>query len=87
MAEIERVGHGWHTLLNRGLLHGRIHYVGAFAVLDLDHAPAPWRLGDATHAGAYTTASECVHPGALSELGIPASALAGQKAWVRWLYG
>ncbi|MGW5868790.1 hypothetical protein ACWFRJ_42325 [Streptomyces sp. NPDC055239] len=26
--------------------HGRIHYEGAFAVLDLDHTLAPWLLGD-----------------------------------------
>ncbi|KRD23532.1 hypothetical protein [Streptomyces sp. Root264] len=39
MTEVERIGRGWHTLLERGLLHGRIRYEGAFAVLDLDHAP------------------------------------------------
>lgn len=87
MTEVERVGRGWHTLLERGLLYGSIRYEGAFAVLDLDHAPAPWLLGDAALASAYNTAYERVYPGALSELGIPAAALAGRKAWEQWLYG
>ncbi|GHE33935.1 hypothetical protein GCM10017771_51240 [Streptomyces capitiformicae] len=87
MTEVERVGRGWHTLLERGLLHGRIRYEGAFAVLDLDHARAPWLLGDAALASAYNTAYERVYPGALTELGIPATALTGRKAWEQWLYG
>ncbi len=87
MPEIERVGRGWHTLLERGLLRGRIRYEGAFAVLDLDHAPAPWLLGDATLASAYNTAYERVYPGVLTELGIPATALTGPEAWEQWLYG
>ncbi|MGW1564466.1 hypothetical protein ACWCQ1_49780 [Streptomyces sp. NPDC002144] len=87
MAEAERVGRGWRILLERGLLHGRIGYDGAFAVLDLDHVPAPWLLGDAALASAYNTAYERVYPGALTELGIPATALAGVKAWEQWLYG
>lgn len=87
MTEVERVGRGWHTLLERGLLHGRIRYEGAFAVLDLDHAPAPWLLGDAALASAYNTAYERVYPGALTELGIPATALTGRKVWEQWLYG
>ncbi|MFE0773379.1 hypothetical protein [Streptomyces sp. NPDC058861] len=87
MTEAERVGRGWHTLLERGLLHGRIHYEGAFAVLDLDHAPAPWLLGDAALASSYNMAYERVYPGVLSELGIPATALADRKAWEQWLYG
>ncbi|MFE6127788.1 hypothetical protein ACFQ6Q_05870 [Streptomyces sp. NPDC056437] len=87
MTEIERVGRGWHTLLERGLIHGRIRYEGAFAVLDLDHAPAPWLLGDAALASAYNTAYERVYPGALTELGIPTTALIGRKAWEQWLYG
>jgi hypothetical protein len=84
----ERVVRGWHMLLERGLLHGRIRYEGAFAVLDLDldHALAPWLLGDAALASAYNTAYERVYPGALVELGIPAIALTGRKAWVQWLY-
>ncbi|WP_328743757.1 hypothetical protein OHT57_00230 [Streptomyces sp. NBC_00285] len=86
MTEIERVGRGWHTLLERGLLHGRIRYEGPFAVLDLDHGPAPWLLGDAALASAYNTAYERVYPGALTELGIPATALTGRKAWEQWLY-
>jgi len=86
MPEIERVGRGWNTLLERGLLHGRIRYEGDFAVLDLDHAPAPWLLGDAALASAYNTAYERVYPGALTELGIPATALAGLEAWEQWLY-
>ncbi|MFC8290650.1 hypothetical protein ACFUJ0_07190 [Streptomyces sp. NPDC057242] len=85
MTEAERIGRGWHTLLERGLLHGRIHYEGAFAVLDLDHAP--WLLGDAALASSYNTAYERVYPGALSELGIPTTALADRKAWEQWLYG
>lgn len=56
-------------------------------MLDLDHAPAPWLLGDAALASAYNTAYERVYPGALTELGIPAAALAGRKAWEQWLYG
>ncbi|MEU5298603.1 hypothetical protein [Streptomyces umbrinus] len=87
MTEVERVGRGWHTLLERGLLHGRIRYEGAFAVLDLDHASAPWLLGDAALASAYNTAYERVYPGALTELGIPAPALTGRKTWELWLYG
>lgn len=87
MTEVERVGRGWHTLLERGLLHGRIGYEGAFAVLDLDHAPAPWLLGDAALASTYNTAYERMYPGALTELGIPVAALAGRKAWQQWLYG
>ncbi|MEV7246652.1 hypothetical protein AB0N92_36225 [Streptomyces sp. NPDC093248] len=87
MPEVERVGRGWHTLLERGLLHGRIRYEGDFAVLDLDHAPAPWLLGDAALASAYNTAYERVYPGALTEMGIPATALSGRKAWEQWLYG
>ncbi|WP_405467180.1 hypothetical protein [Streptomyces canus] len=87
MAEVERVGRGWHTLLERGLLHGRIRYEGAFAVLDLDHTPAPWLLGDAALASAYNAAYERVYPGALTELGIPTAALTGCKAWEQWLYG
>ncbi|MFD4483249.1 hypothetical protein ACFWPU_45095 [Streptomyces sp. NPDC058471] len=87
MTEVERVGRGWHTLLERGLLHGRIHYEGAFAILDLDHAPAPWLLGDAALASAYNTAYERVYPGALTNMGIPATALTGRKAWEQWLYG
>jgi YD repeat-containing protein len=85
--EVERVGRGWHTLLERDLLHGRIRYEGAFAMLDLDHAPAPWLLGDAALVSAYNTAYERVYPGALTELGIPATALTGRKAWELWLYG
>ncbi|MFF9458140.1 hypothetical protein [Streptomyces flaveolus] len=87
MSEVERVGRGWHTLLERGLIHGCIRYEGAFAVLDLDHAPAPWLLGDAALVSAYNTAYERVYPGALTALGIPATALTGLKAWERWLYG
>ncbi|MET7297133.1 hypothetical protein ABZS79_34430 [Streptomyces griseoloalbus] len=87
MTEVERVGRGWHALLERGLLHGRIRYEGDFAVLDLDHAPAPWLLGDAALASAYNTAYERVYPGALTELGIPATALTGRKAWEQWLHG
>ncbi|PAK27710.1 hypothetical protein CJD44_02805 [Streptomyces sp. alain-838] len=87
MTEVERAGRGWHTLLERGLLHGSIRYQGAFAVLDLDHAPAPWLLGDAALASSYNTAYERVYPGALSELGIPTAALADRKAWEQWLYG
>ncbi|MEJ8632086.1 hypothetical protein [Streptomyces sp. MS2.AVA.5] len=87
ISEMQRVGRGWHTLLERGLLHGRIRYEGAFAVLDLDHAPAPWLLGDAALASAYNTAYQRVYPGALTELGIPATALTGRKAWEQWLYG
>ncbi|WP_280908854.1 hypothetical protein [Streptomyces sp. SAI-090] len=87
MTEVERVGRGWHTLLERGFLHGRIRYEGDFAVLDLDHAPAPWLLGDAALASAYNTAYERVYPGALTKLGIPATALTGRKAWEKWLYG
>jgi hypothetical protein len=87
MTEVERVGRGWHTLLERGLLHGRIRYEGAFAVLDLDHAPTPWLLGDAALTSAYNTAYERVYPGALTELGIPATALTGRKAWEQWQYG
>lgn len=87
MTEVERCGRGWHTLLERGLLHGRIRYEGAFAVFDLDHAPAPWLLGDAALASSYNTANERVYPGALSELGIPTAALADRKAWEQWLYG
>ncbi|MGW2964929.1 hypothetical protein ACWDGI_41680 [Streptomyces sp. NPDC001220] len=89
MTEIERVGRGWQTLLERGLLHGRIRFEGAFAVLDLDHAPAPapWLLGDAALASAYNTAYERVYPGALIELGVPAAALSGRKAWEQWPYG
>ncbi|MET7607736.1 hypothetical protein [Streptomyces avermitilis] len=87
MTEVERVGRGWHTLLERGLLHGHIRYEGAFAVLDLDHAPAPWLLGDAALASSYNTAYERVYPGALTKLGIPATALTGRKAWEQWLYG
>ncbi|NUS81833.1 MAG: hypothetical protein HOY75_03520 [Streptomyces sp.] len=87
MTEVERVGRGWHTLLERGLLHGSIRYEGDFAVLDLDHALAPWLLGDAALASAYNTAYERVYPGALTELGIPATALTGRKAWEQWLYG
>ncbi|GGP80246.1 hypothetical protein [Streptomyces melanogenes] len=87
MDEAEYVGRGWRTLLERGLLHGRLHYEGAFAVLDLDHAPAPWLLGDAALASAYNTAYERVYPGALTELGIPDTALTGRKAWEQWLYG
>jgi hypothetical protein len=60
-----------------GLLHGRIRYEGDCAVLDLDHALA----------SAYNTAYERVYPGALTELGIPATALTGRKAWEQWLYG
>ncbi|MFJ9729702.1 hypothetical protein ACIRP3_44025 [Streptomyces sp. NPDC101209] len=74
MDEIERVGRGWHTLLERGLLHGRIRYEGAFAVLDLDHAPAPWLIGDADLASAYNTAYERVYPGALT-VGYPRRSL------------
>ncbi|MFI6930750.1 hypothetical protein [Streptomyces sp. NPDC050287] len=87
MTGVGRIGRGWHTLLERGLLHGRIHYEGAFAALDLDHAPAPWLLGDAALASAYNMAYERVYPGALTELGIPATALTGRKAWEQWLYG
>ncbi|MFF4534268.1 hypothetical protein ACFY1P_33975 [Streptomyces sp. NPDC001407] len=85
--EVERVGRGWQSLLQRGLLHGRIRHEGAFAVLDLDHAPAPWLLADATLASAYNTAYQRVYPGALTELGIPATALTGRTAWEQWLYG
>ncbi|MEU6495735.1 hypothetical protein [Streptomyces sp. NPDC046984] len=88
MTEVERVGHGWHTLLERGLLHGRIRYEGAFAVLDLDHGP-PRRGCSATPPSPAPTTqptSACT-PGALTELGIPATALAGPKAWEQWLYG
>ncbi|MFF4787814.1 hypothetical protein ACFY3E_41680 [Streptomyces griseorubiginosus] len=87
MTEVERVGRGWHTLLERGLLHGRIRDEGAFAVFDLDYAPAPWLLGDAALASAYNTAYERVYPGALTDLGIPTAALTGTKAWEQWLYG
>ncbi|MEU5900232.1 hypothetical protein [Streptomyces venezuelae] len=87
MTEVERVGRGWHTLLERGLIHGRIDYEGAFAVLDLDHASAPWLLGDAALASAYNTAYERVYPGALTELGIPATALRDRETWEQWLYG
>ncbi|MFH9043543.1 hypothetical protein ACH4FA_29930 [Streptomyces sp. NPDC017966] len=66
-----------------GLLHGRIRYEGAFAVLDRGHALAPWLLGDATLAGAYNTAYERVYPGALTELGIPATAFSTAAAWAR----
>ncbi|AZP14919.1 hypothetical protein EJC51_01395 [Streptomyces aquilus] len=52
-------------------------------MLDLDHAPAPWLLGDAALASAYNTAYERVYPGALTELGIPATALTGREAWER----
>ncbi|MEW2426356.1 hypothetical protein AB0911_38730 [Streptomyces nigra] len=83
MPEVERVGRGWHPLLE----HGRIRYEGDFAVLDLDHAPAPWLLGDAALASAYNTAYERLYPGALAEMGIPATALSGRKAWEQWLYG
>ncbi|NSL43561.1 hypothetical protein [Streptomyces sp. 8P21H-1] len=55
-------------------------------MLDLDHAPAPWLLGDAALASAYNTAYDRVYPGALTELGIPAHALTGRKAWEKWLY-
>ncbi|NEB16726.1 hypothetical protein [Streptomyces coelicoflavus] len=85
MTGVERAGCGWHTLLERGLLHGSIRYQGAFAVLD--HAPAPWLLGDAALTSSYNTAYERVYPGALSELGIPTAALAGRTAWEQWLYG
>lgn len=81
MTEVERVGRGWHTLLKRGLLHGHIRYEGPFAVLDLDHVPAPWVLGDAELASAYNTAYERVYPGALSKLEIPATALTNRQAW------
>jgi hypothetical protein len=87
MTEVERVGCGWHTLLECSLLPGRIRYEGAFAVLDLDHAPAPWLLAEAALASAYNTAYERLYSGALTELGIPASALTGRKAWEQWLYG
>jgi hypothetical protein len=53
----------------------------------LDHALAPWLLGDAALASAYNTAYERVYPGALTELGIPATALTVRKAWEQWLYG
>ncbi|MFF4490523.1 hypothetical protein ACFY0F_29265 [Streptomyces sp. NPDC001544] len=66
MTEVERIGRGWHTLLERGLLHGRIRYEGAFAGLDLDHVPAPWLLGVAALVSAYNTAYERVYPGALT---------------------
>ncbi|MFJ5812156.1 hypothetical protein, partial [Streptomyces sp. NPDC093093] len=78
---------GWQTLLERGLLHGSIRYEGAFAVLDLDHAPAPWLLGEPALASAYNTTYERVYPGALTELGIPATALTGRKVWEQWLHG
>ncbi|QKZ18839.1 hypothetical protein [Streptomyces chartreusis] len=74
MTEVERVGRGWHTLLECGLLHDRISYEGDFAVLDLDHAPAPWLLGDAALASAYNVAYERVYPGAPTERGIPGTA-------------
>ncbi|GHE32136.1 hypothetical protein [Streptomyces capitiformicae] len=48
-------------------------------MLDLDHALAPWLLVDAALAGAYNTAHERVYPGALTELGIPATALTGRS--------
>lgn len=72
--------------LERGLLHGRICYEGDVAVLDLDHAPAPRLLGDAALASAYNTAYERVYPGALTELGIPATALTGREAWEQRRY-
>jgi hypothetical protein len=66
-----------------GLLHGRIRHEGAVAVLD--HALTPWLLGDAALASSYNTAYERVYPGALTELGIPATALTGRKAREQWL--
>ncbi len=54
-------------------------------MLDLDHAPAPWLLGDAALVSSYNTAYERVYPDALSELGIPTAALADRKAWEQWL--
>ncbi|WP_055470028.1 hypothetical protein [Streptomyces ardesiacus] len=66
-------------------LYSRQRYEGAFTVLDLDHAPAPWLLGDAALVSSYNTAYERVYPDALSELGIPTAALADRKAWEQWL--
>ncbi|MDN3029619.1 hypothetical protein [Streptomyces sp. S.PB5] len=86
MPEVQRVGRGWNTMLERGLLHGRIRYEDGFADLGLDHAPAPWLLGDPVFASAYNTVYERVYPGALTEWGIPATALTGRKAWEQWLY-
>jgi len=84
--ETERVGLSRHTLLERGLLHSRIRYEGGFAVLGLDHAPAPWLLGEAALASAYNAAYARVYPGAPTEPGIPATALTGREAWEQWLY-
>ncbi|MFF4363779.1 hypothetical protein [Streptomyces sp. NPDC001604] len=68
------------TLPEQGLFQGRIHYDGAFAVLNLHHAPAPWLVGHAAFASAYNTACERVSPGALAELGIPVTVLTWRKA-------
>jgi hypothetical protein len=91
MTEVERIGRGWHTLLKRGLLHGRIRGEGAFAVLDLDldldHAPHRGCSATPPLANAYNTAYERVYPDGLTELGIPATALTSRKAWEQWLYG
>jgi hypothetical protein len=77
----------WQGLLDHGLAHGRIATDSGDATFHLDHAPAPWMLGNREFACAYNTAYQRAYPGALAGLGVPDGALTGPDAWEAWLTG
>jgi hypothetical protein len=77
----------WRGLLARGLARGELipRYSDWVVEFRIEYALAPWLLLPADRATAYNQRYELLYPGALTDAGIPDSALGSPEAWRSWL--
>ncbi|PZG19931.1 hypothetical protein C1J01_10855 [Nonomuraea aridisoli] len=78
----------WRGLLARGLVTGRLEEnptLPAMSILHLDDVAAAWLLASPKIAIAWAAAYDHTYPGALDELGVPASAWSDERSWESWL--
>jgi hypothetical protein len=82
----ELMGKVWRALIERDLLVGEVRDTPfGGAVVEPHHVAAPWLLHDPDAAASISAAYDRVYPGALGQLGIPATAVATGEDWLRWL--